>query len=391
MELTIESFRPGDEERRHALGRQAFGATNPFDPDAPMLDPARVVCAYAGDLLVGTVITLDFAMTWGGRAVPCGGVSGVIVSPEARGRGAARHMLAESFHRMVERGEVISALYPTTASLYRSMGYEVVGWFVQRRIPLDAVDGVRAEALTWRQVELDDPALLELHDAMSARHDGWFRADPGWWAYRTRRAAQETSVNRFAYVGRRGGTDAAALQFRYTSSEVSLYDLDAELVAGADGDAVGAALSFLAGHGTTVDSVQTALPAAFLAPHIPQLQRTTVRSDWPWMLRLVDVPAAIQARGWPRGVQGRVELDVVDGVLPANAGPHVLEIDDGEANLVRGGAGRVTVTAQDLAMLYSGCDVQALRAAGRLVEATGDDLDLLATAFVANPTIPFFF
>lgn len=391
MELTIESFRPGDEARRHALGRQAFGATNPFDPDAPALDPERTVCAYAGDLLVGTVITLDFAMTWGGRAVPCGGVSGVVVAPEARGRGAARHMLAESFRRMAERGEVISALYPTTASLYRSMGYEVVGWYQQRRIPLDAVDGVRAEALTWRQVDLDDPALLGLHDAMSARHDGWFRADPGWWAYRTRRAALDTSVNRFAYVGRRGGADAAALQFRYTSSDVSLYDLDAELVAGVDGDAVGAALAFLAGHGTTVDRLQTALPAAFLAPHIPQLQRTTVHSDWPWMLRLVDVPAAIQARGWPRGVHGRVDFDVVDPVLPANSGPHVLEVDGGSAALVRGGAGRVTVTAQDLAMLYSGCDVQALRAAGRLVEAVGDELDLLATAFVSKPTIPFFF
>lgn len=391
MELTIESLRPGDEERRHALARQAFNATTAFDPGAPALDPERIVCAYDGDQLMGAVVTLDFAMTWGGRPVGCGGVSGVVVTPEIRGRGAARRMLAESFDRMAARGEVVSALYPTTATLYRSMGYEVVGWFEQRRVPLGAVAGVSAEALSWRRVEPGDDAVLALHDDMAARHDGWFRADPGWWAFRTRRATQEPSVNRFAYVGRRGGADAAAVQFRYTSSETALYDLDVEVVAGRDGDAVGAALAFLAGHGTTAATFQTALPAAMLAPHVPQLQQAKVSSDWPWMLRLVDVPAAIEARGWPRGVSGRVDLDVVDPVRPANSGAHVLEVADGEGTLVRGGSGGITVSVQDLAMLYAGCSPAALRDAGRLLEAGADDLDLLAAAFVSRPTIPLFF
>lgn len=391
MELTIESIRPGDEGRRHALARQAFNATTEFDPGAPSLGPERIVGAYEGDQLMGAVVTLDFAMTWGGRPVRCGGVSGVVVAPEIRGRGGARRMLTESFDRMAARGEVVSALYPTTASLYRSMGYEIVGWFEQRRVPLGAVAGVSAEALTWRRVDPGDDAVLALHDAMAARHDGWFRADPAWWEFRTHRAAQETSVNRFAYVGRRGGADAAAVQFRYSSSETALYDLDVEVVAGLDGDAVGAALAFLAGHGTTAAAFQTALPAAMLAPHVPQLQQTKPSSDWPWMLRLVDVPGAIQARGWPRSVSGRVDLEVFDPVRPANSGPHVLEIDGGDATLVRGGSGRTTVTVQDLAMLYSGCSVQALRDAGRLAEAGADDLDLLAAAFVSRPTIPLFF
>lgn len=391
MDLTIESVREGDGERFHELMRQAFGGTTTYDPDEPRLDPDQTVCSYLGGDLVGSVITLDFDQTWGGRPVPCGGVSGVTVVPEARGRGAARRMLEESFRRMAERRQVVSALYPTTATLYRSMGFEVAGWYRRRSIPLATVSSTPAEALQWRRAALDDPTGPALHDAMSHRHDGWFRGDADWFAFRARRAVKETGANRYLYLGSRAGTDVAAVQYKYRSSDGDFYDLEVELLAGVDGESIGAALGLLAGHGTTAGAIDTALPSPLLQPHVAHIQRATVRSDWPFMLRLVDIPAAVQARGWPRSVQGRVDLEVTDPVLPANAGPHVLEVDGGEATLVRGGSGKVAVTAQDLAALYAGGDVQALRSAGRLVEADPDELDLFAAAFVSSPTITMFF
>jgi predicted acetyltransferase len=390
MDLTIESVRDGDGERFHGLMRQAFGGTMAYDPDEPRLDPDQTVCSYLGGDLVGSMITLDFDQTWGGRPVPCGGVSGVTVVPEARGRGAARRMLEESFRRMAERRQAVSALYPTTATLYRSMGYEVAGWYRRRSLPLATVSST-SDALQWRRAALDDPAGPALHDAMSLHHDGWFRGDADWFEFRVRRAVRDTSVNRYLYVGSRGGTDVAAVQYKYRSSGGDFYDLEVELLAGIDGEAVGAALGLLAGHGTTAGAIDTALPASLLQPHVPHIQRATVRSDWPFMLRLIDAPAAIQARGWPRSVRGRIDLAVDDPVLPANAGPHVLEVDSGQATLLRGGSGKVSVTAQDLAALYAGSDVQALRSAGRLAEADADELDLLAAAFVSSPTITMFF
>lgn len=390
MELRIESIRPGDEERRHALMRQAFNATTPFDPEAPELAPERVVCAYDGDDLVGSVMTLDFAQTWGGRPVRCGGVSGVAVAPQARGRAAAKRMLVESLRRMTERGEVISALYPTTASLYRSVGYEVVGWFERRRFGVGEVVPPLVSH-DWRATMPDDPVVRDLHDRMAAGFDGWFRSDPDWWAHGARRAGSEPGVNRFTYIGQRDGTDVAAVRYRYDRSETAMYDIEVEVIAGLDREAVGAALGLVAGHGTTVGRIRTALPAPLLAPHLPQLQRAARAEDWPFMLRLVDAGAAVAGRGFPSGVHGRVELEVVDEVLPTNAGPHVLEFGGGEGSLQRGGAGAITVTVQDLAVLYAGGDVRALRAADRLVDASPDDLDLLAAAFVSTPGIPLFF
>jgi predicted acetyltransferase len=390
MDLTIESMRDGDDARLHALMRQAFGGTSPHDPDEPAFDPSKIVCSYLGEDMVGSVITLDFAQTWGGQAVPCGGVSGVAVAPEARGLGAARRMLRESLDRMVERGQVLSALYPTTASLYRSMGYEVVGWYRRRGLPLAEAPTDAGGDVRWRRAAFGDPAVRAVHDQMSARHDGWFRLDPEWWSTGQRRAARAESENRFCYVGSRAGQDVAVVQYRYRSAG-DFYDLQVDVLAGVDGPALAAALAVLGRHGTTARTISIALPDAILAAHVPQVQRAAVESDWPFMLRIVDAPVAIQARGWPDGVHGRADLDVVDDVLPANAGPHVLEIGGGEARLVPGGTGAVTVAAGDLAVLYAGGDPSVLREAGRLTEASPATLDLLRAAFASNPTIDLFF
>lgn len=391
MDHTIESQRPGDEERRHDLGRQAFGGTGAFDPETPQHDADRVVAAYAGDEMVGAVVTHGFEMTWGGRRVPCGGVAGVVVAPEARGHGMAKAGLRESFDRMVRRGEVISALFPTTTSLYRSMGYEIAGSFERRRVPLAVVPTAPAEGLSWRRVEPGDPILFELHTAMAAQHDGWFRPDPTWWAFIMHRWRRDTSTNRFVYVGRRGGTDVVAVAYHYIDSEALLYEIDVDVCAGVDHEAVAAGLAFVASHATTASELRTTLPRHLLATLIPHVQRTRHQDDWPWMLRLVDAPGAIAARGWPVGVRGRVDLDIVDDVRQANAGPHVLELDGGEARLVRGGTGAVTVTIQDLAAVYAGADPRHRHAAGGLGGANAEALDLLAAATAGTATTPIFF
>jgi len=392
VDLTIESLRDGDQAQLHALMRQAFGGTDPFDPDAPNSDPDRVVAAYDADRLAGTVMAFGFAQTWGGRAVPCAGVSAVAVAPEVRGRGAARRMLAETFVRAGRRGEVVASLYPTTSSLYRSVGFEVVTTFQRRSIPLAGLPRPGAGGdLRWRRVRPDDPVKPALHDRMAAGLDGWFRGDPTWWAFRGRREAADERTNRFCYVASRDGTDVVVAQWRYDGAQEAMYDLELEVLAALDGDALHGALSLVAGHGTTAGAVRTTLPLALLRPSVPELQRTRVLEDWPLMLRLVDAAGAVQARGYPRGVTGRVELDVVDEALPANAGPHVLEVDGGAASLVPGGAGTVRVRAQDLAVVYAGGDVRALRLAGRLPGAGDADLDLLAAAFTSRPTVPLFF
>ena len=390
-DLTIESLRPGDEEIQWDLGGQAFGGTDPFDPARPRVSADRAVAAYDGDRLAGQVVTIDFLMHWGEAPIPCGGVSGVVVRPEDRGRGLARAMLRESFTRMRSRGEIIAALYPTTATLYRSVGFEIVGSHDWRKVPLDLVATEPASALRWRRVEFGDPAIRTVYESMAATLDGWFVPGDTWWGRTIHRCEHEKGKNRYAYVGARDGVDVAAVIYRYDDSKDRLYELGVDLLAGVDADGLAAALGFLAGNGTTAGHLETTLPFELLALHVPNVQHTSVTGDWPWMLRLVDVAGAFGARPVPRSVSGRVELDISDETIPANAGAHVLEVADGSAQLTPGGSGRVHASANDLARVYAGNDVGLIHRNGRLAGATGDDLALLAAACVSRPTMPFFF
>jgi predicted acetyltransferase len=109
------------------------------------------------------------------------------------------------------------------------------------------------------------------------------------------------------------------------------------------------------------------------------------RSENPWMFRLIDAPAAIAARGWPNGVTGEVELELVDDLCPWNAGARRLAIADGRATLTPGGAGSVRLTPQALALLFAGATTPAVLRRSGLVDGGDAASDALLTAATAGP------
>jgi predicted acetyltransferase len=300
-------------------------------------------------------------------------------------------MLATSLERAAADGEVVAALYPTTAALYRSVGFEVAGWWVERGIPigeLPADDG----SVAWQRCAFDDPRLVDAYDRMAPAHDGWL--DPGhdFWTWRAMQAASDRTKNRYAYVGTRDGAPVAAVQYAYGGSERAMYRIDADAVAGVDGPAVAAALAFLGTNGTTAEEVRTVLPADVLGLHLRHVQRTSVRRDWPWMLALVDLAGAIAGRGYPPCVSGSVALAVHDAVRPADSGRWTLTVAHGAATLEPGGDGHVEIAATDLAAVFSGhLDPLRLAVAGRLGHPTTGDVGLLRAAFAGSPSLPTFF
>src|SRR5829696_1288871 len=73
------------------------------------------------------------------------------------------------------------------------------------------------------------------------------------------------------------------------------------------------------------------------------------------MARVVDVPGAFAARGYPSGLRGRITIGVSDGTCPWVDGTWTIEVDGGEGKAVRvGDDAQVTTTAAGLAALFAG-------------------------------------
>ena len=74
--------------------------------------------------------------------------------------------------------------------------------------------------------------------------------------------------------------------------------------------------------------VDAQITAAGVTP-APQADDATVIRRSMWMLRVVDLPAAIAARGFPAVVSVSVPLRVSDQVCPRNAGSWQLTVTSG--------------------------------------------------------------
>ena len=403
MAVEIRTLDPDDLDQLADLGAHSFGGPRPeMVLEQRPIPPEEAVAAYDGDRLVGHVAAHRFRQWFGGRAVPCGGVAGVMVMPDQRGSGLAARMMAAMTEAMRERGDVVSALYPTTASLYRSVGYEVAGWWGRRAVDVAEL-APPAGDVTWRRVEAGAPEVAAVYERCARGRDGWVVPTAPWWV--SWAVGLDRGTN-WVWIGDRESTDTrmpvsepvAVVAYGHAKGERRLNDLDAHLVAGIDGPALAEALAFLGSNGTTADRLRTTLPGPVLARHVAQASRLPTLEDWPWMLRLIDLPGAIAARGWPAGLALEVTLRVsAPARVPDDpaAGDWTLRVAGGGATCEpapSGESGAVEVAVGDLAALYSGhLDPAALVDEGRLRGATPEVVSGLRAAFAGSPTLPIFF
>lgn len=396
MDVTTGTATADDREALHALGRLAFGADAPYDPDAPAVPDERVRVARVGGRPVAKVAAWRFGQWFAGTSIPMAGISGVTASPHVARRGIVRRLLAEALREAAAGGEPIAALYPTTATLYRSVGFEMAGTWAKRALPASelwtgGVDGIDVEPADAAAV-VDDRAA---YDRQAAGCNGWLDR-PDLLLARLRHDLERRHDTRPLQVYRavRDGRTVAVGAFvtrRPTSVPGRLYDLDAHQLWG-DADGIRALAGTISGLATTCGEVGTLLPRHVLGALTPHPHHADVKSEWQWMLRLLDVPAALAARPTPV-FTGAVHLRVRDPLLPANDRAWVLRHEDGAIQVEPGGRGSTEIAVTDLAALFTGFQTpHHLASAGALPGADASALARLTTAFRASePTMVDFF
>jgi predicted acetyltransferase len=412
-DVVIRPVTPEDDfDAQVDLGQRAFGVYSPAQK-ASWLYAARLrarqgmfLGAFAGQQPVGAAIFHDLRQWWAGRAVPCAGVASVKVAPEYRGHGTGRRLMTELLAAIAARGYPLAALYPATMPIYRSLGWELAGGRYRATIPARSLRDLLAPDAAVAAGPGEEPAVrraepgeaAEVVGIIGGAHEAARDCGPITWdlplAERWLSCADmytyRTTDGFAAYSWDGGGDDALFVEHLHAASPESLRAL----------------WSVIASHSSTASAVRL-----YTAPDDPfwwltKERDATIAQRSMWMLRVVDAPGAIAARGFPPAVSLSVPLVISDRTRPANSGRWQLSVIDGKGILIQNGpvsspataasaqdgghpgadsSPALTVGARGLAALYAGTPVSTLRLAGLAVGGTPDADAALDAAFAATP------
>jgi predicted acetyltransferase len=331
---------------------------------------------------VGCALRVPMGQFFGGRSVPMMGVAGVAVAPEARGRGLATRVMQEFLREARAEGVPIAALYPATLPLYRRVGFEQAGYWMEYRLPIARIDVART-AMTVRPFEDKDlEAVQRCYRHVAIGFDGYLdRGEYIWDRILNPRAGPATG---FVIDSPNSGGVAGYLFLRQERLPTMRHDVHVTDMCAATPTAAGRLLSFLGEFASVGEEV--VFFGGPLHPMTPLLneQKFSMRLKEYWMVRVLDVAAALSGRGYLPGVSAEMHLDVGDELFPENAGRYVLRVSDGHGTVHRGGNGSVRLNIRALASLYTGfASPHSLRVLGRI---EGDDISLrAASAVFAGP------
>jgi predicted acetyltransferase len=358
----------------------------------------RCLAAFDGDWLLGTAFYLDMRQWWYGRPVPMAGVASVMVAPEQRGQGVGRALMTALAALMTERGYPLSVLFPATMPFYRSLGWEIAGHRHEAVLPSRALGSLpRAEvkAARIRRPGPDDAAeVLEVigrahRDARDCGPVTWDEATMRRWLTRPGSYADR---GRFAYLAQDG---FLAYHWRRGHEEIFV-----DRLAASTAEATAALWAVAASNASVAKTVRAVVGPSDPLWWMLREQDANIAERESWMLRLLDAPAAIAARGFP-ATDLAVPLQVADDLRPANAGRWELTVRSGQGSLTRYRTGQVhapdppaspggpalELGARGLAALYAGTPVATLRRVGLAAGGSPAADAALDAAFAATPYI----
>ena len=382
----------GDDEFRQCYRLAAQGFDGPRTPEAEedrlgRFHRDRCLAVFVDGQVAAWSQVRPFGQFLGGRRVPMGGFSPVVTAPEHRGHGYGSMVTAGQFPALRERGEVISGLYPAQTQLYRGNGFEVAGVYTYRTFPSRSLHHLRpSSAVRIRAGTADDmPAVKDCYRRFAQTQHGWLDRPDVWWENIL--PVDKLVVEQFLYVvdGPDGGI-AGYVRYSHSKAEPVGYTIQVAELCTEDPEVALALWRMLGTSSTQAELVRASGP-----PEHPLLlllpdQDLKTNLEIRWMLRVIDAPGAVAARGFSPAVRASIDLDVADRQCDWNTGRWRLTVEDGEGRLEKGGDGDVRLSINALSTLYSGyASASMLRQVGMLTGGSAADDDALTAAF-AGPT-----
>jgi predicted acetyltransferase len=347
-----------------------------------VMEAERMFGIYDGAQVVGGGATFSYEMTVPGPGtLPVGGITAVGVMPTHRRQGGLRQLMLHQLADAKARGEAAGLLWASEGNIYQRFGYGLASLSAHIDIERDRAQ-FRTPADWAGTVRLVDAAealqkFPQVHDPVAAVTPGFWKRNDAWWESQILGdppAWRRGASRKFFLLNERGGRPVGYATYRIKSDWGDVGSKSVLLVIEAvtsDGAAARDVWRYLFGvdligriqfgHGSVDDPLLLMLA---------EPRRLAMRvGDGLW-LRILDVPAALTARGY--NADGDMVFDISDEVLPEVAGRWRLS--------ARGGHADVTPTNQppdlqlditDLGAVYlGGFTFRSLADAGRGAECT---------------------
>ena len=363
-----------------------------------VLEPPRTLAVFDAGELIATLAVHGLTMSVPGGEVAVGGVNNVAVRADYRRRGLMTSMMTAALRDIQERGEAVSALWPSEASIYGRFGYGLASRHA--RLLIDGQPGTAGSASPGEIRLLPDATAADTA-LLDRLYRSWYSDRPGSIIRSAERWRQRLAPRQDAH----GGTTDVVCLLHRDGEEIDGYALYLARPEWSQGylpkgttvvlevcAQTARALAALWNHLLSVDMMATTV-----APMIPvddpglwtlrdSRQWQTQLTDNLWV-RLLDVPAALRARSYARDVD--VVLDVHDDLLPGNAGRYRLSGDATGASCHPTTApADLHVTAAQLGASYlGGTSLASFALTGGLEERRKGALHEAATA-LSNPLAP---
>lgn len=379
LELHFAAF---TDERSATERRRNFTAN-------PLGSLADFVLALRGEDIVAQAFLFPLEAWFGGRAVRLGAIASLATAPEVRGQGIATALLHHLHVESDVRGDALTMLYAFRHRFYARLGYGTTS--SRKRLAVDpaAIPGAwRTLARTRvRRARSEDKDLIKrAYVRAASRTSGWLTRSDAFWDRHLSRERRQFLVADSGYV---------AFQLRQSEAHAATTLAVDELVA--DDDVTRCALlGSLAAMRDQVAEIELEIDAndplelALLDPDGRRFGTDAVEHDLGTivggpMLRIEDVPRALEARGYP--ADGALDV-VVHGSAEELAVSVRVRDGRAEVSAALGAAAALRTTRATLAsVLYGGLRASDAARLG-LLDADARTLARADAIFALPPLAP---
>ncbi len=339
-----------DIQQLKALDAQCFlGTGNDADTYFAQVGVEAFRSIWQGDDMIGGLSILPMGQWWGGQRVPMGGIASVGIAPEHRGKGGAIALMRSAVQELYDRDIPLSVLYPATQRLYRKAGYEQGGTRCAWEIRTGSIH-LQERSLPLTPMAPEPDILGPTYARYAAGYNGLCDRHRSIWLQRTQPKSDET-----VYAYRVGTVDHPHGYIVFTQSRhsgqgtITIRDWAALTV-----EAATTLWGFLFSHRSQINRIQWVGGAVDpMLPVLPE-QSAQMTDQEIWMLRIVNVPRALEARGFPPAANAELHLKIHDDDIDANTGAFTLSVANGRGTMQPGGQGNLAMSIRGLAALYAG-------------------------------------